>query len=177
MGLLSSTRNNPWNYHSTNCLIHFFTQIHCKTPNDECNMQATLTPTFDTMRFIPPTLEQVKARAIEIDLPPREAEKFFLYYEANGWRTGRTKIQRWCAALAGWKLRWEEKQPTRPTQSATFSGAQIVLYSKELERVQSKLEDINYSGQISGWTAALKEKRQQFIRRKTELKKLLGITI
>lgn len=140
-------------------------------------MQTATQHTFDTMKFIPPTLEQVKARATEIDLPYREAEKFFHYYEANGWRTGRTKIQRWMAALSGWKLRWEENKPARPTRGDALSGAQIVLFSKELERVQTKLEDINYTGHTCGWTTKLRDERVKFIRRKGELRKILGITV
>ena len=62
-------------------------------------------------KFIPPTLDEVMARAAEIELPAREAQKFVLYYESIGWRVGKTVMMRWRSALSGWKLRWEERNP------------------------------------------------------------------
>lgn len=137
----------------------------------------TLThPTFDTMRFIAPELADIKEHALKIGLPPREAEKFHAYFESNGWMVGRTKMKRWHAALTNWKLRWEERQP-KANGHDSLSGAQIVLFSRELERVQTKLEDINYTGHTCGWTPKLKEQWYKLVARKKELKKLLGITL
>lgn len=71
-------------------------------------------------KFTPPTLDEVTARAREIELPAREAQKFILFYESKGWKVGSTPMKQWRSALAGWKLRWEERTPvngrTRPFQ-------------------------------------------------------------
>ena len=61
------------------------------------------------MRFKIPTLEQVQARAAEIQLPAREAEKFYNYFDSKGWKVGKSPMQRWKSALANWKLNWEER--------------------------------------------------------------------
>ena len=52
----------------------------------------------------PPTLDEVKLQAAKIGLPDNEAEKFFHYYESNGWRVGRNPMRSWSAALTNWKL-------------------------------------------------------------------------
>jgi hypothetical protein len=51
-----------------------------------------------------PTLEMVKLAAAKIGLSDIEAEKFFSYYEGNGWKTGRNPVKSWTACLTRWKL-------------------------------------------------------------------------
>ena len=72
-------------------------------------------------RFIPPSPEELELQAAKIGLPPREAQKFFCYYESKGWMVGKNLMKNWRIALTGWKLRWEE---TRPTQQRLPSIAQ-----------------------------------------------------
>lgn len=139
----------------------------------------TLQTYFEPMKFIPPTLDEVKERANTIGLPMREAEKFFLYYESNGWKTGRTKMQKWTMALAGWKLRYEERQPQNGHTNGQpmLTKAQEIFYSKELDKKQTKLEDLEYNGKQYGWTDALRTERQALRVKIGEIKKLLGITL
>jgi hypothetical protein len=53
-------------------------------------------------RDIPPSLEEVKARAITIGLAEREAVRFHAYYESNGWRVGKNPMKSWHAAMTNW---------------------------------------------------------------------------
>jgi hypothetical protein len=71
--------------------------------------------------FQPPTLEEVKARCAEkgYTLDP---EAFIAYYNANGWKVGRTKMVSWIDALAGWESR--EKQYRKPKQNAALKYEQ-----------------------------------------------------
>lgn len=62
-----------------------------------------------TPMMITPTLEEVELAASKIGLPEIEANKFFHYYESNGWRVGRVKMVSFQHALSGWKLRWLER--------------------------------------------------------------------
>lgn len=48
-----------------------------------------------------PTIEEVKAAFGEKGFPA-EAERFFDYYEANGWRVGRNPMKNWRSAVANW---------------------------------------------------------------------------
>lgn len=53
-------------------------------------------------RFIPPTLDNVKAycqeRGNNVD-----PERFMAYYESNGWMVGRNKMKDWKAAVRSWE--------------------------------------------------------------------------
>lgn len=64
-------------------------------------------------KFKPPTPEELELQAAKIGLPPREAQKFFCYYESKGWRVGSHQMKNWRIAMSGWKLRWEEQRGTR----------------------------------------------------------------
>ena len=52
-----------------------------------------------------PSIEAIKLQAAKIGLPDTEAEKFFSYYESNGWRVGRNPMKSWPDSLTGWKQR------------------------------------------------------------------------
>jgi len=52
-------------------------------------------------RFIPPTLQECELY-FQAQGYPQEASKFFNYYDSNGWRVGKNKMQKWKSAAAGW---------------------------------------------------------------------------
>lgn len=58
--------------------------------------------------FCKPTLQNVKLHGIQIGLSETECEKFFDYYESNGWKVGRNTMKLWTAAMANWKRRSNE---------------------------------------------------------------------
>jgi hypothetical protein len=60
--------------------------------------------------LLPPTLEEIRKLAKEIGLTQREADKFFYYYDANGWKVGKMPMKNVKSAMQGWRLRWEETQ-------------------------------------------------------------------
>ena len=55
-------------------------------------------------RFIPPTLEEVKAycscNGYNVD-----CERFVAFYESNGWKVGKNKMKDWKASVRGWHSR------------------------------------------------------------------------
>jgi len=54
---------------------------------------------------IPDTLEKVQAYFLEINGPVTEAEKFFNYFESNGWQVGgKAPMKDWRAAARNWIL-------------------------------------------------------------------------
>lgn len=75
-------------------------------------------------------------QAAKIGLPPREAQKFFNYYESKGWKVGKSPMQKWRSALANWKLKWEE---SRPAQQQRPSIAQRDM-DKDFERWNNEPE-------------------------------------
>lgn len=70
-----------------------------------------------------PDFETVKLQAAKIGLPDIEAEKFFNYYAANGWKVGRNPMRSLSHTLANWKLRWAERDrpAVKPPKAAPTS--------------------------------------------------------
>lgn len=96
--------------------------------------------------LVTPSLDEVKLAAAKIGLPDREAQKFFHYYESNGWKVGRTKMVSFQNALAGWKLRWQDRQvpgssfPQGNGQQITPKDRMLDHLTKEADRVMADLE-------------------------------------
>lgn len=53
--------------------------------------------------FRKPEMAEMELYAAKIGLPITEINKFFDYYEANGWRVGRNPMKSWEAAMRNWK--------------------------------------------------------------------------
>ncbi len=53
--------------------------------------------------FVKPTLDEVKLNFSQTKNSMFEAEKFFNYYESNGWKVGKNPMKMWTAAAANWK--------------------------------------------------------------------------
>lgn len=54
-------------------------------------------------RFVVPTIPEMKLHAAKIGLPESEVDKFFNYYESNGWKVGRNKMKSWRHAMVNWR--------------------------------------------------------------------------
>jgi hypothetical protein len=83
------------------------------------------------MRFKKPTLAEVKFCAEKSGLPPNEAERFYSYYESNGWKVGRNPMRSWPHAVANWKKNYEERRysskhskPTHHLTDATYDASE-----------------------------------------------------
>ena len=60
------------------------------------------------VRFQKPTVEELTAEAIRIGLPITEVDKFWNYYESNGWMVGKNRMQSWSATMKRWLSRMAE---------------------------------------------------------------------
>jgi hypothetical protein len=59
----------------------------------------------ENQKPLPPSLEHVTIYFLEKGQPQREAEKFFNYFESNGWLVGgKAKMKDWKAAARNWML-------------------------------------------------------------------------
>jgi len=126
------------------------------------------------MRFVAPTADELKLQAAKIGLPEREAEKFFCYYASNGWRVGKNKMKQWRSAMAGWKLRWEERRGVAAVSPTTLA----ILHQKELDEVMSKMRSIRASySEHQSWAEDDKARWYKLKARRDELKKLLGMQV
>lgn len=122
-------------------------------------------------KFVPPTIEECKARAQEKGLPDVEAEKFFCYYGSKGWLVGKTPMKNWHLAMAGWKLRYDQR-----THGVRHNGAQTVVWNDEYKRVDQRIQTIKSSyGDHQSWREQDRDEFRRLVARKNELKKLLGV--
>lgn len=71
--------------------------------------------------FKPPTVNEVasliKERGYHFD-----AEQFVAYYQANGWKVGKSSMKDWKAACVTWEKRWENSQDTRTRPTTSFDS-------------------------------------------------------
>lgn len=96
-----------------------------------------------TEMLLAPTLDEVKAQALKTGLPAMEGEKFFYYYESNGWRVGKVKMRSWTSALAGWRLRWLERRGAPPNNRDRLAPATGVPrdFNAKLESTVNQLKN------------------------------------
>ena len=67
-------------------------------------------------RFVKPTLEEVKAYCLERNKGV-DAQKWFDYYSANGWKVGKNPMKDWKAAVRT----WERSGDNGGTRSVSFT--------------------------------------------------------
>lgn len=65
--------------------------------------------------FVAPSLEMVKDYFLTINGSDTDAECFYDYFTANGWRTGKNPIKEWKAAARNWMRRKSEFNATNQT--------------------------------------------------------------
>ncbi len=68
-------------------------------------------------RFVPPTLEEVKAKIKEMNYT-FDAEAFIAFYQSKNWMVGKNKMKDWKAAMVTWQKR-EDEFPKRKNQGST----------------------------------------------------------
>jgi DNA-binding transcriptional MocR family regulator len=70
------------------------------------------TPKNHTVRFTPPTLEELTAYMEEKELYYFDPKDFINYYESIGWKVGKNKMSKWKAAAANWNNKGKKKENT-----------------------------------------------------------------
>lgn len=91
-------------------------------------------------RFTPPTLEQVNQRISEMGYA-LDGERFFYYYESNGWRVGKNPMKDWHQALAGWNTRNKGEVANGKTGSSTGKNPKQSPGDRIRERLARKIAD------------------------------------
>lgn len=76
------------------------------------------TPTQKSRRFVPPTIEEVKAYCEERGNGV-SAEQFCSFYESKGWKVGNSKMSDWKACVRTW-----ERRSTDTSKASVFSDPQ-----------------------------------------------------
>lgn len=128
-------------------------------------------------KFIPPTLLECKLQAAKVGLSDHEAEKFYYYYESNGWHVGRVKMSSWHSAMGGWKMRYSERHPASST-NGTLTDVQRIIAHQEYERVCARIKTLAQTyDNYQPWAKDDRDEYKKLKQRRDELKQLLGIMI
>ena len=97
-----------------------------------------------TSVFKKPTIEELQAYGNEIGFLGFDAERFFDYYERNGWVAAGNKIKNWKAAVRTWKRnsdKWQNQRNAEQEQKkqAELKQAQsIELFEKRMEEERER---------------------------------------
>lgn len=106
------------------------------SPNGDIKKGADApTPTLETKtaRFHPPDIAEVKAYFAEKGGTNAQAERFFTYYESNGWRVGKNPMKKWKAAASGWISRDRD-------QASGYNRKPTETVDDQLARVLAKMD-------------------------------------
>lgn len=88
-----------------------------------------------------PTVDEVYAEAIRIELPREQVDLFWDHYESNGWKVGKVQMVSWKHALSGWKQRWKKSGGDK----GISPSAQALLDKSELDRLEKRISQITNS--------------------------------
>lgn len=88
-------------------------QIHSSSKNGQVVGQAvvpskTIKTSVNQKQNKRPSLDQIKEFFQKKDQPNSEAEKFFNYYSATGWKIGKSHLENWEAAARNWIIKANE---------------------------------------------------------------------
>ena len=90
---------------------------------------------LNTKVFCPPTVDEVRSYVAEKGITNVDPEQFVDYYQSNGWKVGRTKMQDWKAAVRTWtRNRTSNSGNNRNVRNNhTSSNAEIDAWIKSLK--------------------------------------------
>lgn len=124
-------------------------------------------------RFVPPTLEEVKAYCQERQNGV-DAQKFIDYYTSNGWQVGKNKMRDWKAAVRTWERNGYDK-PQTSGRSSNSSFDTDDFFNAALQRSMSPRAAMEReaAARMEGNENAEKPISEETKRRAEDLKKLL----
>lgn len=117
--------------------------LQCNTDVIPCNTEIEKEKEIDTeieiekekkgkaKRFTKPTLEEIKAYCLERGNNV-DAERFYDYYEANGWKVGKNAMKDWKAAVRTWERNGysDSKPKSEPKEEESFLDQMQRMYDK-----------------------------------------------
>ena len=92
-----------------------------KNKNIKESIEKSVANATAPQRMPRPTLEEVAAYAAAKHYTGFNAERFYAYYESNGWKVGRNPMKSWKNAVTSWHFRDQEKnKPSADYISRTY---------------------------------------------------------
>ena len=117
--------------------IRAFEMTHSchENPEDVClNDIKHEEPKPKTTRFVKPTVEEIKAYCRE-RMNFVEPQKFFDYYESNGWKVGKNPMKDWRAAIRTWEKNNYGGQSSAPMPRMSLKDMQEMQKKVEIQKI------------------------------------------
>ena len=92
------------------CMTKIETQMRVKNEKKESSV------------FIKPTIAEIKEFMSESKIFNVDAEKFWNFYESNGWRVGKNPMRNWKSAVHTWKQNSAYNPNNTETKKVKFLG-------------------------------------------------------
>ena len=107
--------------------------------DSECDI--VVCETTKPTRFQKPTFEEVKQYIEENGYTSVDPDRFYSYYEANGWKVGRNSMKDFKAAVRMWSARDKNDQKKRPAEVKYLENEYTPEHLKQREEESQKLLD------------------------------------
>jgi hypothetical protein len=78
---------------------------------DVASNRISLTEPINNKRNIPESTQEVVTYFLEKGSNKKEGERFYYYYESQGWRVGKNPMKDWKMAASGWISRNKKDLP------------------------------------------------------------------
>jgi hypothetical protein len=88
--------------------------------NNNISIREDVTNVTSKRRFVPPTLDEVKAYCAERNNTV-DPETFIDFYTSKGWMVGKNAMKDWKAAVRGWEQR-DRARPAKPSKPGRFDA-------------------------------------------------------
>ena len=132
----------------------------CKVLQTELSPHSTISPSCTSVpegkrvrekgnRFQKPTIETAKLHGLKIGLPAEQCERFYDYYEANGWRVGKNPMVLWTAAMANWKRHWNDYGSNGGSAKSAFPETKIKAITALIDSHPANPESTSGGGRCS----------------------------
>lgn len=98
---------------------------------EETKEEGEQAPTHPKARFLKPTLEEIREYCLSRNNYV-DPERFYDYYEANGWKVGKNPMKDWRAAVRTWESR-EKSEAPKKTKKQEYSDEEYEAMCDDLE--------------------------------------------
>lgn len=109
-------------------------RIYKKEKNQEANVTDVTAPQEEkqnSSRFIHPSVEEIK-KYVEEKNYGINAENFYNYYQANGWKVGKSQMKDWKAAVRLWESRDKNSAAPKNEEPALYRNSDIGEYDDKI---------------------------------------------
>ena len=92
-------------------------------------------------RFKKTTIEEIQNYLDEKNITSFSAEKFYNFYEANGWMIGKNKMKNWKACCNSWNLKDEKENKKDEPKKDKYEHLYLGYNEKESKRDEPKTDE------------------------------------